>query len=185
MHSEYHHGHVSHIMNWHSGLSPVRYSSWIPNSSQGAPSLLRRFACDRSGSYVILSAVLMPVLVGTAGLGTEVGLWYYKHKNMQSAADSGAVSAATAGSNLTAEANAITASYGYANGVSNVTVAVNQPPKTGKLCFESTGDRSRGKPAAAAAFDGVVWLRTRSYHGARCGVAERRDGLRFGAQLKC
>jgi Flp pilus assembly protein TadG len=118
-------------MNWHSGLSPVRYSSWIPNSSQGAPSLLRRFACDRSGSYVILSAVLMPVLVGTAGLGTEVGLWYYKHKNMQSAADSGAVSAATAGSNLTAEANAITASYGYANGVSNVTVAVNQPPKTG------------------------------------------------------
>ena len=73
----------------------------------------------------------MPVLVGAAGLGTEAGVWYYKHKNMQSAANSGAVSAATAGSNLTAEANAITASYGYANGVSNVAVAVNQPPRTG------------------------------------------------------
>jgi Flp pilus assembly protein TadG len=118
-------------MNWQVGLSSVRYFSWRPIGSQDVPSLLRRFAGDQSGSYVILSAVLMPVLVGTAGLGTEVGVWYYKHKHMQSAADSGAVSAATAGSNLAAEANAITASYGYANGVSNVTVAVNQPPKTG------------------------------------------------------
>src|SRR3569833_432230 len=73
----------------------------------------RRFGRDESGSNVILTALLMPVLVGTAGLGTEVGWWYYKHKNMQSAADSGAVSAATAGSNLTAEANAVTSSYGY------------------------------------------------------------------------
>lgn len=111
-------------MNLHTDSSPVRYL-------KDARSLLRRFADEQSGSYVILSALLMPVLVGIAGLGTEAGFWYYKHKNMQSAADSGAVSAATAGSNLTAEANAITASYGYANGVSNVAVAVNQPPKTG------------------------------------------------------
>jgi hypothetical protein len=94
----------------------------------------QRFIRDQSGSYVILSALLMPVLVGTAGLGTEVGWWYYKHKNMQSAADSGAVSAATAygaGGDLTAEANAVTAIYGYANAVSSVTIKVNQPPKTG------------------------------------------------------
>ncbi|OAE99057.1 hypothetical protein AYJ54_33915 [Bradyrhizobium centrolobii] len=76
----------------------------------------------------------MPVLVGTAGLGTEVGWWYYKHKNMQSAADSGAVSAATAvagGGDMAAEANAVTANYGYANAVNNVTIIVNQPPKSG------------------------------------------------------
>jgi hypothetical protein len=73
----------------------------------------------------------MPVLVGAASLGTEVGWWLYKHKNMQSAADSGAVSAASAGSNLTTEANAVTATYGYANGLLNVTVTVNQPPSTG------------------------------------------------------
>jgi Flp pilus assembly protein TadG len=93
-----------------------------------------RFIQDQSGSYVIISALLMPVLVGTAGLGTEVGWWYYKHKNMQSAADSGAVSAATAvtaGGDLTAEANAVTANYGYANAVNNVTITVNQPPKSG------------------------------------------------------
>ncbi|MGQ0684363.1 MAG: TadE/TadG family type IV pilus assembly protein [Bradyrhizobium sp.] len=93
--------------------------------------LLRRFSRDQSGSYMIIIALLMPVLVGTAGLGTEVGWWLYKHKNLQSAADSGAVSAATAGTNLTAEANAVTASYGYANGVNNVTLAVNQPPASG------------------------------------------------------
>ncbi|MDN5003683.1 TadE/TadG family type IV pilus assembly protein [Bradyrhizobium sp. GCM10027634] len=96
--------------------------------------LLHEFVKDQSGSYALLSALLMPVLVGTAGLGTEVGWWYYKHKNMQSAADSGAVSAATAesaGTDLLAEANAVTANYGYTNGANNVTVAVNQPPKTG------------------------------------------------------
>ena len=96
--------------------------------------LFQRFLRDQSGSYVIISALLMPVLVGTAGLGTEVGWWYYKHKNMQSAADSGAVSAATAvsaGGDMTGEANAVTANYGYANAVNNVTVTVNQPPKSG------------------------------------------------------
>ncbi|MBB4366899.1 Flp pilus assembly protein TadG [Bradyrhizobium sp. CIR48] len=98
------------------------------------PSLFERFIRDQSGTYVIISALLMPVLVGTAGLGTEVGWWYYKHKNMQSAADSGAVSAATAitaGGDMGSEANAVTANYGYANAVNNVTVVVNQPPKTG------------------------------------------------------
>jgi len=93
--------------------------------------LLRRFADDQSGSNVIIFALIMPVLVGAAGLGTEAGWWSYKHKNMQSAADSGAASAATAGTNLTAEANAVTATYGYANGLNNVTVTVNQPPSTG------------------------------------------------------
>lgn len=96
--------------------------------------LFHEFMRDQSGSYVILSALLMPVLVGTAGLGTEVGWWYYKHKNMQSAADSGAVSAATAvtaGADLSAEAYAVTANYGYTNAVNNVTVTVNQPPTTG------------------------------------------------------
>jgi Flp pilus assembly protein TadG len=93
--------------------------------------LLRRFLHDQSGAYAIMFALMLPVLIGTAGLGTEVGWWYFKHKNMQSAADSGAVSAATAGTDLTNQANSVTASYGYANGVKNVTLTVNQPPTTG------------------------------------------------------
>jgi Flp pilus assembly protein TadG len=58
-------------------------------------SLLQRFRRDQSGTYMIVAALAMPVLVGTAGLGTEAGWWLYTHKNMQSAADSAAVSAAT------------------------------------------------------------------------------------------
>src|SRR6266478_3348415 len=100
-------------------------------SEPNGKGLLQRFADDQSGSNVIIFALILPVLVGAAGLGTEAGWWSYKHKNMQSAADSGAVSAATAGTNLTAEANAVTATYGYANGLNNVTVTVNQPPSTG------------------------------------------------------
>ncbi|MES5486802.1 pilus assembly protein TadG-related protein [Bradyrhizobium sp. INPA03-11B] len=95
--------------------------------------LLKRFARDRSGSYAIIIALLMPVLVGTAGLGTEVAWWFYKHKNMMSAADSAAVSAATAGTNLVTEANAVTTFYGYVNGIGNVTVTVNQPPTSGSF----------------------------------------------------
>ncbi|WP_283811026.1 MULTISPECIES: pilus assembly protein TadG-related protein [Bradyrhizobium] len=97
-------------------------------------SLVQQFVRDQSGSYVVISALLMPVLVGTAGLGTEVGWWYYKHKNMQSAADSGAVSAATAaasGADPLSEAKAVAANYGYADAANNVTVTLNQPPKTG------------------------------------------------------
>jgi hypothetical protein len=92
---------------------------------------LLRFQANQSGSYTILLGLLMPTLVGAAGLGTEVGWWLYLHKNMQSAADSGAVSAATAGTNLSVEANAVTAAYGYANGTKNVTITVNQPPASG------------------------------------------------------
>src|SRR5258706_8811175 len=94
-------------------------------------SLLQRFRRDQSGSYIIVVALAMPVLVGFAGLGTEVGWWLYSHKNMQSAADSAAVSAATAGSNLNAEAGTVTALYGFTNGTTHVTVTVNQPPSTG------------------------------------------------------
>jgi Flp pilus assembly protein TadG len=99
--------------------------------------LLQHFLRDQSGSYVLVVALMMPVLLGTAGLGTEAVWWLYKHKNMQSAADSGAVSAATAGSNIIAQANSVTASYGYVNGANSVAVTVNQPPSSGNYTTAS------------------------------------------------
>jgi Flp pilus assembly protein TadG len=101
------------------------------NTRLNRKSLIRRFGRDQSGSYMIVAALTMPVLVGTASLGTEVGWWLYTHKNMQSAADSAAVSAATAGSNLDSEADAVAALYGFTKGINNVTVTVNQPPSAG------------------------------------------------------
>jgi hypothetical protein len=83
------------------------------------------------------AAIAMPILIGAAGLGTEAGLWYYQHQNMQSAADAAAVSAAAAyylqgnDANLTLEAEAVTPSYGLVDGVGGVTVTANSPPQTG------------------------------------------------------
>jgi Flp pilus assembly protein TadG len=102
-----------------------------------ARDLLRRFAADRSGAYAVVTALLAPVLVGTAALGSETGWWMYLHKNMLSAADSAAVSAATAGVNIVIEANAVTAAYGYVNGVNGVSVAVNQPPTSGNYAKDT------------------------------------------------
>src|SRR6266571_2914981 len=96
-----------------------------------------RFGRDQSGNYAVLTALTAPVLLGIAGLGTEVGVWSVKHQTMQSAADSGAVSAAVAyyiqgnNSNLSVQANAVASPYGFVNGTNGVTVTVNQPPKSG------------------------------------------------------
>lgn len=95
--------------------------------------LLVRFARDKSGSYLIIGALMMPVLIGFVGLGTDYGLWVYTHQSAQSATDSAAVSAATDGNvaNVTLQAGAVTASYGFVNGMNGATVTVNQPPTSG------------------------------------------------------
>ena len=101
--------------------------------------VFRRFRRDESGSYLITATLLMPVLVGIVGLGTDAGLWMYKHRAMQSAADSGAYSAATAyvkgteqGLTITvaemeAQARAVAATYGFSHGAGEVDVTVNWP----------------------------------------------------------
>jgi Flp pilus assembly protein TadG len=99
--------------------------------------MLRRFGNDNSGSYTILTAIMMPVLIGFAALGTDYGTWLYAHQTEQAAADSGALSAAVAyvmgatNESLAVEAEAITSSYGFTNGADGVTVTVNSPPKSG------------------------------------------------------
>jgi Flp pilus assembly protein TadG len=152
-------------------------------------SLVRRFADDQSGSHVIIFALLLPVLVGAAGLGTEAGWWSYKHKNMQSAADSGATSAATAGTNLTSEANSVTATYGYANGVSNVTVTVNQPPTTGNYISNPqaveaiVGSRKRGCCRRCSACPVLITARAVAVPNAGTAVCSRLTLL--PARCKC
>ena len=97
---------------------------------------LGRLLADDSGNYLTITAVLMPVLIGFAGLATDAGLWLYAHQTMQAAADSGAVSAATAyavsnANNLSTQASAVTSFYGYSRGVNGVTVTANRPPASG------------------------------------------------------
>jgi hypothetical protein len=105
--------------------------------------LLRRFRRDQSGSYLIITGLLMPVLVGFTGLGTDAGLWLYKHRAMQSAADSAAFSAATAYVNdvktlagLDSQAKGVTPSYGFTHGANGVDVTVIWPHIAGPGAVE-------------------------------------------------
>jgi hypothetical protein len=79
-------------------------------------------------------------LLGVAGLGVEVGSWYFIHERMQSAADAAALSAATSavtdgGASLTttiqSQGKAVASSYNYVDGTAGTTVTVNYPPLTG------------------------------------------------------
>jgi Flp pilus assembly protein TadG len=53
-----------------------------------------RFARDRQGAIALAVAVLLPVLIGFAGLGIEVGMWFAVQRQNQSAADAAAIAAA-------------------------------------------------------------------------------------------
>jgi Flp pilus assembly protein TadG len=96
--------------------------------------LLLRLLRDEAGNYIVPMTILMPALIGFAGLGTEGGLWLYQHQSVQSAADSAAVSAAIAlggASGTTVQAEAVAATYGFVNGANGATVTVNNPPHSG------------------------------------------------------
>src|SRR4051812_18353321 len=91
----------------------------LPAACVRLATTLRRFRQDESGGYLLIGAIVMPVLVGVVGLGTEAGLWYARHHQMQSAADSAAVTAATdyyinqSSGTLTVQGQLIAASYGF------------------------------------------------------------------------
>jgi Flp pilus assembly protein TadG len=117
-------------------MRPPVQASKIPKVIRdGAQRRLLSFWRDQSGNYALIAALLMPVLVGFTGLGTDATLWMYKHRVMQSAADSGAFSAATAyvnnvgtsNSTLSDQAKAVAASYGFIDGENGVGVTVNAP----------------------------------------------------------
>jgi hypothetical protein len=104
--------------------------------------LLRRFQREEAGSFVTIAGLAMPIFIGFVGLGTEAGLWLNKHQAQQGAADSAAVSAATAyyasnSVNINLQAKAITASYNLVDGANGVTVTTNRPPKSGKYVGDS------------------------------------------------
>jgi len=100
---------------------------------------LARLQClwrDRGGSYSVMAALTLPVLVGFTGLGTEAGLWFYTHQTMQGAADGAAFSAAVARSQgntagFRNDATAVAARYGFTDGSGGTVVTVNQPPLSG------------------------------------------------------
>jgi len=94
-----------------------------------------RLLRDESGATAMIVGLGATMLVGFAGIGTEMGLWYFNHRNLQNAADSAAMSAEAAiyqrSPNYVAEAKATAARYGFTDGSGGVTVTVNKPPQSG------------------------------------------------------
>ncbi len=105
----------------------------------------RPFWRDSRGAVAMLFALSVPVLLGFAGIGIEVGVWLMNVRSMQGVADAAAASAAialnqTSGSctqgqtNVCAqEADTVSASNGWRNGAGGVTVTVNNPPRSGNF----------------------------------------------------
>jgi hypothetical protein len=106
--------------------------------SRRALHLLRQFARDKSGSYMVMAALAMPVLIGAAGLGTEAGYWMHQQQKMQDAADSAAFAAATyfgpnPSGSTSNQASAVAGTYGFVPGFgpTNASIAVSEPPADG------------------------------------------------------
>jgi Flp pilus assembly protein TadG len=59
-------------------------------------SLLPRFLRDRRGVSAVTFALSLPVVIGGAGLGVEVGSWFFQERRLQTAADLSANAAAVA-----------------------------------------------------------------------------------------
>jgi Flp pilus assembly protein TadG len=66
----------------------------VSEAAVSRPPIWARFSRDRHGAVAVAVAVLLPVLIGFAGIGIEVGLWFAVQRQNQSAADAAAISAA-------------------------------------------------------------------------------------------
>lgn len=108
----------------------------LPNPWRGFAVRVRRLLRSERGSVAIQLGLMITVILGMVGLGVEITFALYKHRQMQSAADSAALGGATAlmrgyPANFRVESWAIAANAGFVNGVNGVTVTVNQPPTLG------------------------------------------------------
>ena len=98
--------------------------------------------CNR-GSVAIQIGLVLSALIGMTALGTEMTFLTFKHRQMQSAADAAAQSAATAlakgySDDFRTEAYAVAAQVSFVNGANGVTVTINQPPSSGTHTADST-----------------------------------------------
>lgn len=98
-------------------------------------SFFRRFLADRRANTAIMFGLSLPVVVGAAGLGVETGYWYFKQRELQTAADVAAVAGAVekrggAGtSTIYSAALNESVEHGFVQGEG--TIEVNMPPEAG------------------------------------------------------
>jgi len=111
----------------------------VRKAAASRPRLWVRFARDRQGAVALAVAVLLPVLIGFAGIGVEVGMWFWVQRQNQSAADAAAISAALEYAAQT-ESNVPTDPVGAAAATANFNLFSTSPPNTLNLypCYGFT-----------------------------------------------
>ncbi len=124
-------------------------------------SVFRSYAISEAGSFTTMFAFTAPVLAGAIALGIDAGRAELAHRAAVRAAESAAVSAAVAylannSNDLTLEATAIAANYGFtaANGS---TVTVNRPPTSGPSMTNSGAVEVIITQPQPSRFAAVVW----------------------------
>lgn len=90
----------------------------------------------------MIVALSLPIFLAALALGFELAQWYLGRQDMQNAADSAVIAAATnGGANYATEAKAVAARYGFTDGVNNVTVTASNTapcPAGGSTCYSVT-----------------------------------------------
>lgn len=111
------------------------------NTSRKSPSRRHSLLRDRRGAVLATTAVAMPVMMGFAAIGVEVGLWYADRRDLQTAADAAALSGAfervrgnPAGLQDAARREA--RRNGFNIGAPANQIAVNNPPLAGSMAGE-------------------------------------------------
>jgi Flp pilus assembly protein TadG len=115
---------------------------------RGVGKALKRAGDDRRGNVTMVTALALPVIVGSLGLGAEVASWHNSKRALQNAADSAAIAAATNGTadGYDDEARAVAAQYGFRDGADGVNVAATNSapcPAGGSNCYAVTITRAQ------------------------------------------
>jgi len=97
--------------------------------------LLERFGRSCSGNMSIMFAITAPIVVGGIGLGVDTGYWYFKARELQTAADTAAFSATVekrrGGNDLQVQAVALAEAREQGFDPDTGSIKVNSPPQTG------------------------------------------------------
>src|SRR5687767_9865244 len=95
----------------------------------------RRIARSQSGQTLILTAAMLPLLIGVTGLAVDVGMLYHHKRRMQTAVDAAAMAGGgemmrNRFTQIMSSGRAGSAANGFAHG-GNTTVNIYHPPITG------------------------------------------------------
>jgi len=105
--------------------------------------VLTRLAHDRRGVIIVMFALMLPILLGFIGLGVEVALWFQKHRDLQTVADTAAVAGMyeLLDGSATATIKTVARTEATRNGLdtgSGDTITVNVPPTSGSFTTSAT-----------------------------------------------